>query len=281
MNLLTIAVPTYNRMAVLPGLFNSFLKLQEREDYSDEIQFLFVNNNSSDGTKSYLEENIGGLKNSKLINNSWNVGGDLNFIKCIEHSDSEYVWIFGDDDLFLPERISYILETIKSTRGDIYIQNVLFLKKDEYFNSVNEYVEFLNSISEFSYLIKMTLVTNNIFKKSQFNSDFAYLKLHTSYAHIYGLFNNLNSNDLHIYLFSEVNFLVSEIRQPFEIEPKNLREKHRDLLIYFAELSNVKSLIKFANRNYAYMRFVFNPLLYIYKIPLFRFFYRKIKYGAA
>jgi len=249
MNLLTIAVPTYNRMAVLPGLFNSFIQLQEREDYSDEIQFLFVNNNSSDGTKVFLEENIGRLKTGKLINNSWNVGGDLNFIKCIANSDSEYVWIFGDDDLFLPERVSFILETIKRTKADIYIQNALFLQSDQFFNSINEYVEFLNSISEFSYLVKMTLVTNNIFKKAQFNPDFAYLKLHTSYAHIYGIFNNINSNDLRIYLFSDINFHVSRIRQPFEIEPENLSKKHRSLLIYFAHLSIIKGLIKFANRN--------------------------------
>lgn len=281
MFLLTIAVPTYNRMVVLPELFNSFLQYQESGDFSDEIQFLFVNNNSTDDTRNFLETNIGRLKSGKIINNSWNVGGDLNFIKCIEHSDSEYVWLFGDDDLFLPDRISSIIETIKNTKSDIYIQNVLFLKKDQYFNSIKAFVDFLNSKSEFSYLLKMTLITNNIFKKARFNTDFAYLKLHTNYAHIYGLFNNINSNDLSIYLINDINYKVSKIRQPFETEPGNLSKKHRDLLLYFAEISKVTSLIKFANRNYAYMKFIFNPLLKFYQIPILRFIYRKIKYGVA
>jgi glycosyltransferase involved in cell wall biosynthesis len=281
MYLLTIAVPTYNRMAVLPELFNSFLQYQSRVDFTNEIQFLFVNNNSTDGTRSFLDANIKLLNTGKVINNTWNVGGDLNFIKCIEYSDSEYVWLFGDDDLFLPDRISSIVETIKSTKADIYIQNILFLKNDKIFNSIKDYVEFLNSKSEFTYLLKMTLITNNIFKKNRFNSDYAYLKLHTNYAHVYGLFNNIYSDKLNIYLCKDLNFEINDVRQPFEINPENLTKKHRDLLLYFSKLAQNLKLEKFAKRNYLYMRYFFIPMLSIYNIPIVRFIYRKIKYRAA
>lgn len=119
---LTVAIFTYNRQS----------KLKQTIDYllpqiTDEIELLISDNNSTDGTRGYLESL--GNKASVYLNTK-NFGLDFNYINCLEKSKGKYVWTLCDDDIIRPNIIKLILVAI-NTHLDVPF---IFLKPYGYEN---------------------------------------------------------------------------------------------------------------------------------------------------
>lgn len=95
--LLTIAIPTYNRMIYLERLLVHIE--QEIESLHHLVKVIIIDNASSDGSvkiaRAFVERN----KNWELICQGNNLGMDRNFYTCYERNRSRYFWIIGDDDL--------------------------------------------------------------------------------------------------------------------------------------------------------------------------------------
>lgn len=90
--LLTIAIPTYNRKKYLIKNLNFLIS-----NSNSLIEILVIQNNSDKDNLININE-YKNFKNIKIINNEYNIGANLNILKCIELSKSDWVWVLGDDD---------------------------------------------------------------------------------------------------------------------------------------------------------------------------------------
>lgn len=89
-------VVTYNRLDKLKECLSSLSNIKLRNVF-------VVNNNSSDGTKEYLQNLKKNMNNLIVFNLDENIGGaggfNIGMKKFIEKSNSEYVWIMDDDTI--------------------------------------------------------------------------------------------------------------------------------------------------------------------------------------
>jgi glycosyltransferase involved in cell wall biosynthesis len=111
--LLTIAIPTYNRVDKLKRLINNILN--QSFSFSEEIELMISNNSSTDETSQFLETLIINHRNLKVktYNQETNLGFDGNISFLYHNSNSKYIWFFADDDLLLPDTINTIVDTLK------------------------------------------------------------------------------------------------------------------------------------------------------------------------
>jgi glycosyltransferase involved in cell wall biosynthesis len=97
MTLLTIVVPTYNRAQHL-GLLLRCLH-EQISVYERSVQVLVSDNASTDGTADLLHDWQTRWPRLKTRRNVSNLGAEGNFCACLDHIDTQYFWILGDDDL--------------------------------------------------------------------------------------------------------------------------------------------------------------------------------------
>jgi len=101
---LTISIPTFNRAQYLARLLSSIE--QFRHEYKGVLEVLVCDNASTDHTKEVIAE----YSQRGVISRSWfgekNSGIDGNIRRGFLEATSEYVWIFGDDDVLVADTLS-------------------------------------------------------------------------------------------------------------------------------------------------------------------------------
>jgi abequosyltransferase len=97
MTLLTIAIPTYNRVDSLRLLLQTLRT--ELEGLDGIVRVMVSDNASTDATPQLLEEMRVRWPALVARSNPHNIGPELNFCECLDRIDSRYFWILGDDDL--------------------------------------------------------------------------------------------------------------------------------------------------------------------------------------
>ncbi len=107
MKKLTIAIPTYNGSRTIKTTLESIFNQQFP---SDDVEVIICENASTDNTLEIIKPFLSKLT---LYKNDVNIGGDKNFEMCVNKSQSEYVWILGDDDCLKYGAISYVIDKIK------------------------------------------------------------------------------------------------------------------------------------------------------------------------
>jgi len=110
--LLSIAIPTYNRINFLNSLLKTLLKQINKRNLSIEI--VISDNFSNDGTEGLILEFSKKYKFIKYYKNESNFGPDINMYLAIKRSNGKFVWLLGDDDLVKENAVKKIYETIKS-----------------------------------------------------------------------------------------------------------------------------------------------------------------------
>ncbi len=132
--LLTIAIPTYNRAGFLDinlkKISEELIGLSENQR---RLVNVYISNNASTDDTSEIIKKYNTLHTEiiRVINNSENIGADLNIAQCYESACTPYVWILGDDDLILPGSLGLILNVLLKERVDIlYLNHYWF--KDNY-----------------------------------------------------------------------------------------------------------------------------------------------------
>lgn len=120
-------VVTYNRKYLLKECINSILK----QDYSN-CEVLIVDNNSSDGTKEYI---VNELKNNKVhyINTGFNLGGagGFNFgMKEAYKLGCDFMWIMDDDCIVHNDSLKKLLEADNKLNGEYGFLSSKVLWKD-------------------------------------------------------------------------------------------------------------------------------------------------------
>lgn len=117
MSKLGIYIPTYNRKEELKACLESFIPQLKLYNFP-----IFVSdNNSTDGTEKMIKEmkriypNIFYKKNKSRLGNTY----ASNVINVLGMGDTEFVWLFGDDDLIEEEAIDTIIDNLK---GNEFLQ---------------------------------------------------------------------------------------------------------------------------------------------------------------
>ena len=106
---LSVCVSTYNRAAWL----RVTLPLLARDiAFHRDVDFLVVDNTSTDETPSVLEE-LAPQLGFRWVRNVSNVGMLGNLAVTARMAKGDYVWILGDDDLVCPGTVAKVLEALK------------------------------------------------------------------------------------------------------------------------------------------------------------------------
>lgn len=159
--LLTIAIPTFNRNDVLTRNLERLLP-----QLAAWAHLLIVDNNSTVPVKESVRDVFSRYPDTsiEIVRNSANIGANANILRCIEHCDSEYIWIIGDDDFPSAGSLSTIHQHI-AQREPIWVN---FYSDDPEHqprrtrNAVAaDLGEFLNQLESISELV---FVSNNIYK---------------------------------------------------------------------------------------------------------------------
>jgi glycosyltransferase involved in cell wall biosynthesis len=151
---LTIAIPTFNRNKQLNVMLEVLLP-----QLTPECRLLVVDNastipvetSSKDILAKYVDRDV------QLIRNRFNIGGNANIMRCFEYSETEYLWLLGDDDKLFPSSISSILKSIKEHPQAVFINFKSDLVQDR--NSgwtTKGTLEFLATVDSFANLLFMS-----------------------------------------------------------------------------------------------------------------------------
>jgi len=114
--LLTIAIPTYNRMKFLERLLAS---LAEQGPFDSEIELIVSDNASPDETSEVVDRFKSSGLTIRYLRNESNIGPDANILQCYEVANGKYVWIFGDDDFIRPGGIATVLSHLRDDEYDL------------------------------------------------------------------------------------------------------------------------------------------------------------------
>ena len=188
--LLSICIPTYKRIAYLRELLPILLREVEdanRED-AGRVELVVCDNASPDGTEAFCRET--GNAGCVYFRNAENVGGDANFLLCIERARGRHVWIFGDDELIEEGALARVLDIlIQDDPALIIFDGSAPQEKRKY----SDYRECLRGEMARQYLfpIMHSLITANVFLKEAFDMPLARAKLRTNYGHMFGLASGL------------------------------------------------------------------------------------------
>ena len=108
--MITIGIPTYNRVSLLKGCVESALT----QSYPN-VEVVVSNNASTDGTLAFLQS----IRDPRLriLTNPTNVGAMANFDKCIREARGDYLVIACDDNVFDPEFLERCVRLVRQEPG--------------------------------------------------------------------------------------------------------------------------------------------------------------------
>lgn len=186
MSLLSICIPTYNRQRYLAELLDGLLPQVEALP-SGCVEVCVSDNVSTDGTRALLEGRLSPAL--RFWTNETNIGGDRNFLKCVQEARGDYVWLLGDDELVPSGAIARIIAFLSQHRPGLVISTSGNSEPSagEIFDTYRAAV--VNRPLDFP--LVHTLISANIFKRTRFDLDFATKHLYLSYAHMFGMMRHL------------------------------------------------------------------------------------------
>ena len=128
MSKLSICIPTYKRPEFLKGCLESIIN--QASEFQNVAIHVFDDSES--------DINVGVIKaiSSKFKNvyhhiNPRNLGIDLNIQNCVDAVDSEYVWLIGEDDIFLPEAVKNVIDKISTDQPAFICANYAYLSENQ------------------------------------------------------------------------------------------------------------------------------------------------------
>lgn len=180
---LSICIPTYNRVGYLKDLLPG-LAAQIDAVANGKIELVVSDNASTDETADYLRS----IHRDYLRwwTNETNIGGDRNFLKCIQEAKGDYVWLVGDDDLVAPDAVARVLKFIEERRPGLLISDIGSRSLSGEYEDYRDYLVRECSRAADAAL-RHTLISSNVFLRSSFDMDLAVRSLRTQYAHMFGL----------------------------------------------------------------------------------------------
>lgn len=243
---LTICIPTYNRANLLARCLSSiFTQINSGLDFS----VIVSDNNSSDNTSSICKV-YAQHKNFFYYKNDRNLGILGNFIAAVKRSNSEFIWLLGDDDLMLDRSLINIFSLFKLypkvdffylnsynsniNVGDFKSQNLIYSSLPLFSNykktGVLKFSELINRNISFDFLGAMYM---NVFRRTYWESGLSAINQNSFEDK--RTFSNFDNTFPHIKIFASA-FMFSKAYysyNPFTINYSGARDwAHMYPLIY-------------------------------------------------
>lgn len=121
--LLSICIPTYNRATCLKECLESIVSQFNDEGVLNQVEVVISDNASTDNTVEIVKEFQKNFSNIYYSKNETNLGFDRNLLKVVERSVGEYCLTLGDDDGFLPNTLSILINKIQTLRAPYFMLN--------------------------------------------------------------------------------------------------------------------------------------------------------------
>jgi glycosyltransferase involved in cell wall biosynthesis len=118
---ITIGIPTYNRAIKLNRSLTLLSQFYKKEIQAGILEILVVDNCSTDETKKILEKFNSQIKNFQFFIQDCNIGYDLNVLTVYKKSQSQYIWLFADDDIPYKNALNEILFALDNRNVDILL----------------------------------------------------------------------------------------------------------------------------------------------------------------
>jgi glycosyltransferase involved in cell wall biosynthesis len=120
---LSICIPTYNRSKHLINCLNSIKISCKTFHLKNLVEVVVSDNHSSDNTLSILRSFKLPIP-LRYSSNDSNIGIAKNFLKVVDMARGEYIWLIGDDDLFLPDTLTRLFKLFNNHKKiDFYYVN--------------------------------------------------------------------------------------------------------------------------------------------------------------
>ncbi|MCZ8230045.1 glycosyltransferase family 2 protein [Flavobacterium sp.] len=211
---LTIAIPTYNRAAILSENLKSFLG-----KIDDKIQVLVSDNFSNDDTEEVCISLVKIYPNFKYFKNEKNLGYDANVLNSLLKSNSKYVWFLSDDDFVTPEIINEIFHYLNGNSPAGILVNAIVKDKDsgsvliESLGITNkDKKEFCDDNTFQKYIQWSTLISSIIIQKQKVDLQIAKNYIGSCFIQLY-IFWGSCANE-HIYIYGSKKIVKYDSEKP-------------------------------------------------------------------
>ena len=122
---ITVGYATFNRINNIIKRVSEVINIGEMPG----VEFIFIDNCSSDGTFEFLEKKTAGT-NIVCYQNSENLGFAGNFVEVVRKARGKYVIWFSDEDTINVEGLRYVLDFIKKKEFGFLVSNYNIHMKD-------------------------------------------------------------------------------------------------------------------------------------------------------
>jgi glycosyltransferase involved in cell wall biosynthesis len=219
--LLSICIPTYNRINDLIYNVNTLIEIIKDNNLYNDIIIIISDNCSPDHTELIIKEKIKLLQKIQieLYRQSTNIGGANNMIFTINKTKTEFCMLLGDDDYINANYLVRVLNEIKNNRELTSIipavQAIYPDKKpiegrgrDLYCKTKYYQKGFINCCANIN---RVSQLSGLVFKKKDVIETYILKNMNNMYPQIFFvLLNCLNGPTLHL---TDYPVLVTQIEQ--------------------------------------------------------------------
>lgn len=128
--LVTVYIPTFNRLELLKRAVNSVIC----QDY-ENIEVIIVDDGSNDGTVEYIKEEFKNNRRIVFFSNAVNSGACASRNKAIMAANGDFITGLDDDDYFLENHISSLVNKWLSLKEDVsalYVNTIREIKPNKF-----------------------------------------------------------------------------------------------------------------------------------------------------
>lgn len=208
----SICVPTYNRAAYLPELFDSILA---QKGYACELEVVISDNASSDETPEIVEHYRSRFDHLIYFRADQNMGADRNFLRVVEIATGDYCWLMGSDDKLEPDAISIVEKVISdypdvagiSVRRNLYDANMndLPYPKMENLNRPFDHIQMMEGADNIFKALGdyVGYLSGNVLPRKLWNevvSEFPVEKFYNAWVHVYVIGQMMKKNPKWVYV---------------------------------------------------------------------------------
>ena len=148
--LLTIAIPTYNRNAILLANIRPLLE-QLAARTGAGVRLLVIDNaspQSVEETLAPLRHEFAGVE-MQVQRNAANIGANANILRCFELCQTPFLWILGDDDTPLPDALDTVLRSLEAHPECVFFNfssEMLMRAQSKQARGLNEFLATMDSL---------------------------------------------------------------------------------------------------------------------------------------
>ena len=208
--LLSICIPTYNRVGYLRDLLRSILdQIQKHGLTPRDLGICISDNASPDETRRVCAEMLGSYGGTVYHRNDTNIGGNANIIQVRTLTRGRYTWVMGDDELLCDRALPNILGALAKHEPGLLLaygaSYRLNMTVPALFPTYKEFAAACMRQNAHA-LAEHTLISSNIYLTECFDFDCAWATIRGdaaqsySYPHMFGVLKPLIQRKLPVFL---------------------------------------------------------------------------------